>query len=617
MSLKLLTGLIVAMMMLVAGLMTSKLVNSWHSYQNFAHLQKSDHLRQLLNQGIVELSLERSVVQVTLNLPDPIAPVYRNLIDEQRRKSDEALNQLEALITAKNNPFISTHLLQPLQTERAAIATLRTRADADLNKPAGERTDIVRRWPVEIPMRISYLNSLLNMLFVPEVGIPPIISALGEIAHESWRVREMGGRDRTIMAIALATDKPISSQDKAFMEKMHNEALTASRLLSKLQQVEGMNPEIIAKINQLNTDYFKNHILSRSQILEASQQQKPYPIGFQDFFSQSSAALAVAEELNKMASTERVNVIKSLMAEQLYTFWLWCALIVMVFILASFLIYYLIYRVLHRLQPTISAVQQISQGKFDYDLQHLKGQDEIGQLATGVDILRQTSIEKTIMEREAAGKAAQLKNDFTTKLKTMTDNVMASTTDVSATVSSIAASANQLSASASTLVAMVQQSSASTRAAVADTQTKSTAATQLTEASQRIGEIVIMIKNIAEQTSLLALNASIEAARAGEAGRGFAVVADEVKKLAQAAAHSTEEITNQIERIQESTNGTVQALNIATNTLTTIDTTLATITEAMAEQQAATSQISESLNSMQANTHNITTQISSLRNSSF
>ncbi|WP_239508536.1 methyl-accepting chemotaxis protein, partial [Serratia marcescens] len=73
-------------------------------------------------------------------------------------------------------------------------------------------------------------------------------------------------------------------------------------------------------------------------------------------------------------------------------------------------------------------------------------------------------------------------------------------------------------------------------------------------------EVVQLIRAIAEQTNLLALNATIEAARAGEAGRGFAVVASEVKQLASQTARATEDIAGQVSAIQQATGRTVSSM---------------------------------------------------------
>jgi len=177
------------------------------------------------------------------------------------------------------------------------------------------------------------------------------------------------------------------------------------------------------------------------------------------------------------------------------------------------------------------------------------------------------------------------------------ESAVHSSNEASTNVESAAIAADELSSSIAEIGRRLNQTSEVVRVAVDEAQVTNQDIGALALGAQKIGDVSKLIRNIAGQTNLLALNATIEAARAGEAGRGFAVVAAEVKSLAVQTAKATEDISNQILEVQNSTGKAVEAIGRIAHRMREIDDYTSAVAASVEEQNAATSEISQNVTS--------------------
>lgn len=151
-------------------------------------------------------------------------------------------------------------------------------------------------------------------------------------------------------------------------------------------------------------------------------------------------------------------------------------------------------------------------------------------------------------------------------------------------VHSVAAAAEQMSSSVDEIKSQAVESRATAHMAVEKSEVASDAIQRLRTSAEKIGDVVNLISDIAEQTNLLALNATIEAARAGEAGKGFAVVASEVKDLATQTSSATMEIGDQIGETQKAILSVVQIIGEIAQTIKSMEDRSEKIVSAMERQ---------------------------------
>nr|WP_193452318.1 methyl-accepting chemotaxis protein [Pseudomonas nitritireducens] len=249
------------------------------------------------------------------------------------------------------------------------------------------------------------------------------------------------------------------------------------------------------------------------------------------------------------------------------------ALALLVGALASLLITWMIVR---PLRQVIGMASRIAEGDLSVSVE-VRRKDEVGQLMGAVgsmaDSLRgivsrlSDGVGQITASAQALSSVTERTQHGVNSQKAETDQVATAMNQMAATVHDVARNAEEAASSAEQAdgkVASGQDVVRQTLGRIEQLADAVRAATesieQLGRESQSIGSVLVVIKNVAEQTNLLALNAAIEAARAGEQGRGFAVVADEVRALARRTQQSTAEIETLIAALQSGATTSVQRM---------------------------------------------------------
>ncbi|MCU0818675.1 MAG: methyl-accepting chemotaxis protein [Beijerinckiaceae bacterium] len=285
------------------------------------------------------------------------------------------------------------------------------------------------------------------------------------------------------------------------------------------------------------------------------------------------------------------------------------------------------------LMRLIGAMQALAAGRTNDEIDGTERRDEIGLMAQTVSVFRDNAQERNRlegemrrerdMEKARQSRIDQLITDFRGNIgeirKTLDGqlNILQSsssmlgqiaeeasqgatvagsaTSESSENVAHVANAASELTSASREISTQVHKASECVTEAMNVAERADHDVSSLATLAERIGAIVDIINSIAEQTNMLALNATIEAARAGEAGRSFAVVASEVKTLAGQTAKATDEISAQVQAIQQATQQAVNSIRTITNQVSEIQGRTTAIAAAVEEQEASTLEISRAI----------------------
>lgn len=282
-----------------------------------------------------------------------------------------------------------------------------------------------------------------------------------------------------------------------------------------------------------------------------------------------------------------------------------------------------------------AAMGSMAGGELDVEIPGADRGDEVGDMAKTISVIRQNA-EQEVMRKQAEVQRVEIEraairktdmyaladrfeaavgtiintvstaaSELQTSAVTLTSTakqtrelstiVAAASEEASTNVQSVASATEEMTSTVGEIGRQVQESARIAGDAVSQAVETDSRMKELSTAAIRIGDVVKLITTIAEQTNLLALNATIEAARAGEAGRGFAVVASEVKALAEQTAKATGDIRDQIGQIQTATQDSGKAISGISTTISRIAEISSTIAAAVEEQGAATQEIARNV----------------------
>lgn len=555
--------LVVPSLLAVLYFSIASIMENWSEARDARILYDRANFTLVLNPAVESLQRERglSAVAISAGFTSEVTQALRL----QRSRTDNALNQLIPEVTRfENSRALAPEmraLVRGYQSIQRDLQQWRQQIDAQqLDSPT-----MFERYSASIEQLTSFAPLVIQSTTEAE------LSKLLTVFYLLTDAAELAGRERATGAVYLS----LADFDMELYQEF-------AALVGSQQGVLEIVAQLIGGSLGERIDAVERHsdsqaaLASRQRILLAGA-EKPAIEGGQ-WFEQTSARIDVLYDV-KAEIIEQVTVQADYIADNARNSLIMVSSITALLIAFVLATTFLIMRAINsQVANLLEAIDYAMRNKDLSERVKVTSDDELGRVGKSVNDLfmsfstalkriDQTSVQLATATEETSSTALQNTEQTerqqrqVEQVATATEEMSTTSEDISRNTQQVAQAADNATASKDKGLAAVRESATSVETLVSSVNQVGEVIRQLEERSGSITSVIEVIKNVAEQTNLLALNAAIEAARAGEHGRGFAVVADEVRTLASQTHHSTTEIEDMLSAFQTLTGSAYTAIN--------------------------------------------------------